>query len=87
MASPLLGRLEQRRGGIDPDVETDVGVGHLARDDLHHLVAHVALAARPLVRGLELGLGSDAGSERAAKRAGDAEAEQGAGKPGHRLAS
>jgi hypothetical protein len=54
---PLLGGLEQRRGGIDPDVQADVGCRHFARDHLHHLVAHVPLAARPLMRGFELGLG------------------------------
>ena len=84
---PLLVRLEQGRAGIDPDVEPDVGGGDLARDDLHHLVAHVALAARELVRGLELGLRRGAGGQRGTERAGDAEPEQAAGKHGHRLAS
>ena len=79
--------LNKRGAGVDPDLEPDVGGGDLARDDLHHLVAHVALAARELVRGLELGLRRGAGRQRGTQRAGDAEPEQAAGKHGHRLAS
>ena len=48
---PLLLRLEQRGAGIDLDVEIDVrGLG-VAGDHLHHVVAHVALAAGKLMRG------------------------------------
>jgi len=50
---PLLPRLEERLAGIDPDRKPDVGSTNLLGDDLHHLVAHVALAARPLMRGFE----------------------------------
>jgi hypothetical protein len=52
--APLLLRFEQRLAGIDLDVEVDVGRGGLLGNDLYHLVACVALAAGPLVRGLEV---------------------------------
>jgi len=51
--APLLARLEQRLAGIDLDLEPDVRLGDLAGKDLHHFIAHIALAARPLVRRLE----------------------------------
>ena len=47
-------RLHQRGAGIDLDVEPYVGGLDLARDDLHHLVANIALAAGELVARLEL---------------------------------
>ena len=50
---PLLVGFEQRGAGIDLDLEPEIGGLRLARDDLHHLVARVALAARKLMRGLE----------------------------------
>jgi hypothetical protein len=62
---PLLVRLEQRRAGVDLDRQADVGRLRLLRDHLHHVVAHVALAARELVRsahrdGLREGAGGSA---------------------------
>src|SRR5262249_47426810 len=50
---PLLVRLEQRGARIDLDVEPDIGALGLARDDLHHLVAGITLAAGELMRGLQ----------------------------------
>ena len=47
--APLLFWLEQRFARVNLDIEIDVCGGRLARDDLHHLVAGIALAARPLV--------------------------------------
>ena len=47
---PLLVRLEQRSPGIDVHLEFHPRRLGLASDDLHHLVAHIPLAARKLVR-------------------------------------
>jgi hypothetical protein len=47
---PLLVRLEQRRARIDLDVQVHACGFCVARNDLHHLVAHVSLAAGKLVR-------------------------------------
>jgi len=51
--APLFLRLEQGLSGIDLDLQADIGLRDFPGKDLHHLVAHVALAARPLVRGLQ----------------------------------
>ena len=50
---PLLIGFEQGGAGIDLDIEPDIGGLRVARDDLHHLVARIALAAGKLMRGLE----------------------------------
>ena len=50
---PLLVRLEQRGARIDLDLQVDARGLRVARDHLHHVVAHVALAARELVRGAQ----------------------------------
>src|SRR5439155_16932577 len=51
----MLVGLEQRRPGVDLDLEIDVGRLGVARDDLHHLVAHVPPSAGELVRGAQRG--------------------------------
>jgi hypothetical protein len=61
----LIIGLEQRRAGIDLDIERDIGGLGVARDDLDHLVAGVALAAGELVGRLEHGLGVANGRNRA----------------------
>jgi hypothetical protein len=55
---PLLLRLDQAGAGENLDFEPDLGRGNILGDHLHHFVAHVALAARKLVRGLESDVGS-----------------------------
>jgi hypothetical protein len=45
----LVVGLEQRCAGIDLDVEPDIGGLGVARDDLDHLVASVALTPGKLV--------------------------------------
>src|SRR5262249_56033999 len=62
---PLVVGLEQRRTGIDLHFEAGIGGLGVARDDLDHFVAGVALAARKLVRGLEHRLGMACGGDRA----------------------
>jgi hypothetical protein len=47
---PLFLWLEQRGTGKDLDVEPDIGGFRLARDDLQHLIAGIALAAGELMR-------------------------------------
>lgn len=69
--TPLLLRLVQRLTGIHLDLEPDVRLLDLARDDLDHLVAHVALPAGELVRGLQGDVGGLAGD-----RHGDGRGEQ-----------
>src|SRR6185369_16583787 len=70
---PLVVRLEQRSARIDLHLEADVGGLGVARDDLHHLVAHVAAPARELVRSAQRGglLGERVATECGGKRGCD----------------
>ena len=53
---PLVQGLEQRLPRVDPDQQVNVGRLDLPGNDLHHLVADVAGAAGPLMRGSQYGL-------------------------------
>jgi len=71
---PLLLRLYQAGAGEHLDLQADVRGLHVARDHLDHFVAHVALAAGELVRGLQ---GEGVGQRAGGRESGDEAGEQG----------